>query len=649
MVGEGAPIEVGGFKIGPWTVRPALNLLVRDSRSVRVEPRAMDVLAFLAARAGAVVSVEQLIAAVWKGVVVGDSSVYVAVKQLRRALDESADGVTYIETIPKRGYRLTVPVERAEPPSGPRSASEPEAAARPTGQSRLIARKSWRRAAAALAGVVLLLICVAVSFREHGLRPSETKSVAVLPFDNLSSEPEQAYFADGVTEEILSTLSGIPDLHVIGRASSFHFKGRKEDLPTIARMLDVEHVLEGSVRKAGDRVRISAQLSNARTAQQLWSETYERKLDDVFEIQDEIASSVARALQIKLGVGDIGREPGMTRNVAAYDEYLRGRALNSERSYAPAIAHLQRAVALDPSFSVAWSGLHGVYANGALAMPVPQQAQEWQRQGAEALERARALTPDAPHVLLAIAIREARRGNWLGAAPLYDGLQPAYAKYGAANQAWAPRGVFLMYVGRAREAIPALERARAEDPLAPGPATFLSQAYLARGDVAAALTEIDRGIKLQGSGAPPSWLSFWIAMNQTDRVEIERRLRPLRVASDSRVGPSQYYELARFLDSPAAAESEIRRLAPSAGPSGRILLSLWAAYFHAPELSLELIAREATNGEAMPVLWQPLMRDVRKLPAFKDLVRASGLLDYWRAYGWSDFCRPTGDEDFACS
>ena len=610
--------------------------------SVKIEPRAMDVLVFLAGHADEVVSVEQLIAAVWKGVVVGDGSVYLAIKQLRRALEESADGIRYIETIPKRGYRLIVPVGHVEP------APEPEAAAVPIASPPPTARRSryWTVAAVACAA---LLIVIAVLFRDDPVRPSETKSVAVLPFDNLSSDPEQAYFADGVTEEILSTLSGVRDLRVIGRASSFHFKGRKEDLHTVAEVLDVEHVLEGSVRKAGDRVRISAQLSNARSGQQVWSETYERKLDDVFAIQDEIARSVARALQIKLGVGDIGREPGMTRNVAAYDEYLRGRALNIERSYATAIEHLQRAVALDPSFSAAWSGLHGVYTNTALATPAPEQAEEWRRLAAEALDRARALTPDAPHVLLQIGIGEARRGNWVGAAPLYDGLQPAYAKYGAANEAWAPRGTFLMYVGREREAIAALERARAHDPLEPALAISLGQAYLARGDTDAALAEIDRGMKLQSVSSPPNLMSFWIAINKNDRLEIERRLRSLREAADSRLGPSRYYELARLLDSPAAAKDEIRRIAPMAGPNGRIVLSLWAAYFHEPELSLELISKEATNGEAMPALWQPLMRDVRKLPAFKDLVRRSGLVDYWRAYGWSDFCRPIGEEDFACS
>jgi tetratricopeptide (TPR) repeat protein len=338
----------------------------------------------------------------------------------------------------------------------------------------------------------------------------------------------------------------------------------------------------------------------------------------------------------------------MTRNVAAYDEYLRSMALNLDGSYAPAIAHLQRAVALDPSFSVAWAAQNAVYTNGALGMP-PGEADEWRTLGMAALERARALTPDSPQVLLQVAIAEARRGNWLGAAPLYDGLQSAYAKYGVTDKAWGPRGVFLSYVGRPREAIPALERARADDPLASGLAIMLSRAYLSRGDTAAALREIDRGLALKGAKRRLQQHGFWIAMNKNDRSEMERRLRSLRDTPDSAGRDDHMFELVEFLDTPGAAEAELRRILSLGDPNDRIPLAIWAAYLNAPELALELMAKESHNGEAIPALWMPVMRDVRKRPAFKDLMRESGLVDYWLEHGWSDFCRPVGDKDFVCS
>jgi TolB-like protein/DNA-binding winged helix-turn-helix (wHTH) protein len=625
--------ELARIKIGPWTASPALNLLERGARSIRIEPRAMDVLVCLARRDGAVVSVEELIASVWKGAIVGDGSVYIAIRQLRQVLDDSAEGTHYIQTIPKRGYRLTIP---AEAESTPAQAVTQEPA---RGQ---MGRPFSRWVAAAFIGVAI--VAGGVFTLRDGASPHAANSVAVLPFENLSSDPEQEYFADGVTAEILNALSRVRDLRVTGRMSSFHFKDRNENLRTIGVTLGVEHILEGSVREAGDQVRITAQLSNARTGHQLWSETYARGRDDIFLIQDEIAKSVANALQVKLGVGDVGRVPGMTHNVAAYDEYLRGMAFNLEgrpESFPLGIAHLQHAVALDPSFSYAWGGLSTLYTKGAIV--VPSRAEEWRLQGNEALEHARTLTPDAPHVLLLTSIGETRRGHWLTAAPIFKRLEASYQHYGIPHQVWQARGVFLVFVGRVREALPALERARAEEPLMPDVALYLSLAHTVDGNFTAALAEIDRGLELEGPDTAFLRSGLVIALNKRDRVEIDMRLRALP-DSDPRI--HLYRGLARFVDAPAGAAAEIRRLALSASQAEKSTLAWWAAYFQEPELSLELWSEGTRSPDG---LWQPLMQDARKLPAFKNVVREVGLVDYWRAYGWSDFCRPIGDEDFACS
>lgn len=643
-------IETVKFRIGAWTVTPALNSLERDGRSIKVEPRAMDVLVLLAQRDQAVVSVDELIASVWKGVVVGDGSVYLAISQVRQALGDSAEGVRYIETIPKRGYRLTVPVEYVEPTSTP-SQSPPDAAVRasaqtfPDAQASLSSGRAWL-VPVAVGAVALAALAWALREPAHRL-PVAANSVAVLPFDNLSSDLEQQYFADGMTVEILSALSRVRGLQVTGRASSFQLRGRNEDLHSIGETLGVEYVLEGSVRRAADQVRISAQLSSARTGVHLWSQTYERRLDDLFSIQDEIAGSVAGALQIKLGVGDVGRVPGMTRNVAAYDEYLRGMALNLDwrpDSLPLAITRLQRAVAIDPSFSPAWAGLSAVYSNAATL--VPDRVAEWQSSASVALDHARALTPDAPHVLLEAGISEARRGRWREAAAIYEELQTAYAKYGMADQAWGPRGVFLLAVGRLREAIPALERARAEEPLAPAFAAFLSQAESGAGDLTAALAEVDRGLALEGLDTLLQGMSLVIGLTRDDRVEIDRRLS---VMSENDPGIRVNRSLARFMDAPAGAAAEIRRLASVASQAEKRALAQWAAYYHEPELSLELLAAIAPTMGHPSALWQPLFQDVRKLPAFRDLVQELGLVDYWRTYGWSDFCHPSSGEDFVCS
>ena len=177
--------QTARFRFGPWTISPALNLLERGTRSIRIEPRAMDVLVLLARRDGAVVSVDELIASVWKGVIVTDGSVYLAISQLRQALDDPADGMQYIETIPKRGYRLTVPVERIEEKSMPAAAATQASSLRQDASS-----FRWWWLAAGFAGVAIVAV-FAITFRGDA-PPVPTNSVAIMPFNNLSSDPSRS-------------------------------------------------------------------------------------------------------------------------------------------------------------------------------------------------------------------------------------------------------------------------------------------------------------------------------------------------------------------------------------------------------------------------------------------------------------------------
>ncbi len=610
------------FRIGAWIANPALNQLEQGERTARLESRAMDVLMVLVARAGAVASVEDLMTAVWKGVVVTDGSVYLAISQLRQALGDTEHGASYIETVPKRGYRLTVPVETLALEDAPSPAA-------PT------SRRAWARAALALVvvGVAFALI--------WSLRPKPAdRSLAVLPFADLSPEGDQAYFADGVTEEILNRLARIGDLRVIARSSAFQLRGQGADTRALGEKLGVEHLLVGSVRKSADRVRVTAQLSETRSGAQLWSQTYERQLDDIFAIQDEIAKAVAAAMQVKLGVGESSLMPGMTRDVAAYDEYLRGMALNLQtrpESFPPAIAHLQRAVAIDPTFSMAWSGLHGVYSNGAYA--VPERAAEWRRAATESLEKAREMTPDAPHVLLQLGIASARRGDFRAGAQLFQRPEKSYAELGMVGESSAPRGTLLLAVGRIGEAIPALERARAVDPLAPAYAVFLSRAYLANRDFRGALAEVDRGLALEGLHDQLLNAGLSIALNSGDRGEIQRRLAAL---TDDVPSGRISRRLAQFLEKPAGVATEIRAQLATASDGERVALAVWSAYYDQTGLALELLTDVAPRLSHPGVLWIPLFAKLRTTPEFIGIVERLGMPDYWRAYGFADSCQAVG-------
>lgn len=624
------------LKIGAWTVTPASNLLERGGETVRLEPRAMDVLGALARQPGEVVSVETLLATVWKGLVVGDGSVYLAINQLRHALDDKHAGASHIETIPKRGYRLTVPVE----PVAPAAVQQAPAAAAPPPPRPM--RRMARLAAGAVAAV-LVAGAAWLALRAGVASDAEPPvAIAVLPFANLSSDAEQAYFADGLTDELVNTLTRIRELRVTGRVSSFHFKERREGVSAIAAALGVEHVLEGSVRRSGDDVRIAVALVDARTGYSSWSKSYERRIDDIFAVQDEIAAAVAAALQITLGVGEIGRRPGMTRNVEAYEEYLRAFSLQlrfDPTSFPKILEHLERAVALDPGFSVAWTSLNATYANQASLDPA--HAAEARARAADALARARAIAPDAPDVLVRTSIELIANGQWLEAGQVHARAVATFAERGIGGEASAARGFLLLSTGRPRAAVAAFERARAIDPLVPAYAYGLASARLAAGDAAGALTEVDRGLPLEGFGPVLRATGLSAALAGGEPAALHERLDAL-AAGDLAHG------FAALLDDRTAALAELRRAAANADVFEKASLAEWAAYYGDPALALELLSAvppelALTSG----LMWRPLLRDTRALPAFKELAHALGLVEYWRAYEWPEACRPSG-EDFVC-
>jgi TolB-like protein/Tfp pilus assembly protein PilF len=226
--------------------------------------------------------------------------------------------------------------------------------------------------------------------------PTSGPSIAVLPFVDLSPEQDQAWFSDGLAEELLNLLTRVPGLHVTARTSSFSFKGQNPDIATIAEKLNVNHILEGSVRKWGNRVRITAQLVEVAGSSHLWSETYDRELDDLFAIQDEIAGSVVQSLQLTLA----GMEPprlGGTGNPKAYEDYLHARFLFNRRSPGdlPRAQHYYRqAVEADPDFGRAWAGLAGALQVDILEGGLP--AEEGLPDAEAAVERALALAPELP-------------------------------------------------------------------------------------------------------------------------------------------------------------------------------------------------------------------------------------------------------------
>lgn len=249
---------------------------------------------------------------------------------------------------------------------------------------------------------------------------SDSKSIAVLPFVNMSSDEEQEYFSDGLTEELLNVLARGKEMRVIGRTSSFQFKGKNEDLREIGRKLDVSHILEGSVRRAGDKVRITAQLIDSADGAHLWSSTFDRTLDDIFAVQDEIANAVASALQVEL-LGDT-RHPVSRGSAEAYDLYLKG--LRAQRLPGPenmkeARGHFERSLELDPELAVSWQQL--AYVNSAMTVAGLLPTGEGIKLAKDAVSRALQLDPMSAnaHYMLG-SIRSNFDRDWKGAEEAYE-------------------------------------------------------------------------------------------------------------------------------------------------------------------------------------------------------------------------------------
>jgi TolB-like protein/DNA-binding winged helix-turn-helix (wHTH) protein/Flp pilus assembly protein TadD len=490
----------GVVQIGEWIVHPSLDSISRGAETQKLEPRTMRLLMCLANSAGATVSVDRLLAEVWVGVVVGSASVYEAVSQLRKILGDVDPNPTYIVTVPRKGYRLIASVQR-----GPAPADAPEA--RVMQRDTATPRRVWVMAGAF---VVVLALAAAYFLGDKGRLSKRTigwgetstasvvvsdKSIAVLPFTDMSEKKDQEYFADGMAEEIINLLVKIPGFKVIARTSSFLFKGQTEDLRTIGRKLGVAYVLEGSVRKSGDRLRVTAQLIDSRDGQHLFSQTYDRDLSDVLKMQDEIAIALVRALKIEVSpLQGLEARPAL-RNTEAYALYLHGlhdTDRNDQPGFEQARSDFQRALDLDPTFAEAAGVLAATYAWGASVGYIPPGVGFAQARGAA--EHAIKLDPNNPIAYSVLGdIHNTFDWDW-----------PAADRDLKRTLALAPNNPVALQIasrqsltmGRWDDALNLTTASLALDPLDVGGYYWLSTVQLRRGRLADAEAAIRRGLEI---------------------------------------------------------------------------------------------------------------------------------------------------------
>jgi TolB-like protein/DNA-binding winged helix-turn-helix (wHTH) protein/Flp pilus assembly protein TadD len=464
------------FQLADWLVRPDQGTVTRGGETVRLEPRVMDVLAYLAQQPGRTATKEELLDVVWEGMVVEEGALPQCIHAIRKSLGDDARSPRYIQTIPKRGYRLVAEVSR--PAAGESAPPAPPPLASP---AELKKARSWRLAAviAAVAVAATLSGALLLDRRQEQSLAGGPPRIVVLPFENLGP-PTAAVFAEGMTEEITANLACLSTLRVISRTSARTYSRGDKTVRQIAEELDVDYVLEGTVRWAKDgagrqRVRITPQLIRVADDSHVWAEVFEREVGDVFALQAEISERVINMLGITLLAPERRqlRVP-VTANMAAYQAYLRGLELIDQPFFSPshveaAIGAFERAAALDPGFAQAWAQLSQAHSYLCFNAVTPEQvalhcgAGDGKRPSpAEALARARATGPRLPEVLLAEAFH-AYRVDRDYAAALDRFRAAAKTRPSDATARWGT-GLVLRRQGNLAEAVTLFKEAASLDP-----------------------------------------------------------------------------------------------------------------------------------------------------------------------------------------
>jgi TolB-like protein/Tfp pilus assembly protein PilF len=505
-----------------------------------------------------------------------------------------------------------------------------------------------------LLGVIVMMLAERVWFAQRRTDSTEAdtprQSIAVLPFTDLSPNHDQEYFSDGMAEEILNALAKIRDLKVAGRTSSFSFKGKNEDLRTIGKALSVANVLEGSVRKQGDKVRITAQLIHSDDDFHVWSETYDGDLSDVFALQERIARAIAEKLQVSLrGDADKPLVPVATTNTEAYSKFLVAQSLVYQRfgdSLPRAIALLQEATKLDPHFARAWSKQAVAYA--VLAQYTGGDWRPNWKASDDAAQRALAIDPNDAEAYAALSYNQFSQRHY---AAMVEPMRRALALDPNNMTAIHWDGNELSALGRSHDSETRVDAGLANDPTN-APLVFYKAALRWRaGDTAGALAVNQR---LQDTSSKyVDLIPAFIAAASGDFDEGARHFVRQHSAFGTKLTPAELDDVFRgiVLDE-AHRQAALKIVEANSGDD-------WAPTFllelGEPARSFALF-ENGTSGLSdayLNWLWQTetWSRKARQDPAFQGFAQRLGMVDYWKKNGWPDVCKPapeSGPDAFTC-
>ena len=635
--------EFGEFQIDGVRRR----LQNRDGSQIPLTPRVFETLLYLVEHHSTVVDRDQLLDAVWPDAVVEENNITQNISTLRRVLGDALGSNRFIVTVPGRGYRFVAEVKTAgENSEGFTRALRAEREVGRLEPAVLLPadprhRRHFGPIVLAIAPVLILGLIGLFFWRGRIQTPSRAttaiqaplrvsqKSVAVLPFANLSGDLENAYFADGIKDEILARLSKVAALKVISRTSTEKYKNAPENLPEIAQHLGVAHILEGSVQKSGDTVRVTVQLIHAATDNHLWAETYDRKLTDMFQVETEVAQRIATALEATLtGFETRALTAKPTANVEAHEAYLKGRYFWNKRTvegFKQATEYFRRAVSLDPGYAQAWVG----FADALLFLGGENGPEK------ELMARGRAALQKALEIDESLAEAHASLGllamnfdwDWTRAEEEFKRAIELNPNYATAHQ-WY--GEFLADMGRANEGISEIRRARELDPLSLIINSDVAKVYLITRHYDEAVDQFKRTLELDPDFAQAHGL---LALTYSLQGLHDKALEEIHKIKGLENDPMTLAWLGNVYGASGnkmEADHTLSRLRDLAAQT--YVSPLWMAHIHAGSGEkdqafewFEKVFQERSAGGAVVLKANPIFDSLRSDPRFPDLLRRAHL------------------------
>jgi TolB-like protein/DNA-binding winged helix-turn-helix (wHTH) protein len=632
------------YEFGLFQLDPAERRLRRGSERIDLPPRVFDTLLALVESDGRLLSKDELMDRIWPDSTVEENNLTQAIYLLRRVLQESENGTRYIETVPKRGYRFIGAVRHTEssparaaalasPPLPPHQQngpgdlppSEPGA---PLPFPRASNRSLWIALSmlAVLAGSMLSFL-----WRSLLSRPTPAgsiRSIAVLPLQNLSNDESQEYFADGMTDELITDLAQIRELKVVSKTSIMQYRGTVKSLPQIGKELGVDAVVEGSVLRSGDRVRITAQLIRANTDTHIWAQSYEGDLKNILSLQASVAESITSEVRLNLSTEERNRlHLARNYNPEAYDLYLRGRYAFRGRNvpaFREAMGYYEKAAALDPKFALAYTGLSDCYTLLALF----GDGYRWVPDATANAQRAIALDDSLAEAHRSLAAAYVLQWNWKEAEREFGRTLELNPNDAQAHQWYG--NLFLGPMGRHTEAISELRRALDLDPLSAIINTDLGFAYFLAGQYDAALQQYRNVIATDSNFLPAHYdLILYYQQRGMHHEAIQELIEDMKLAGN----PEAARAIERLSGNPKKLYVEMvspggmlaREFRAPGLESRRALPYLWLGDKQSALAALQK-AVESRDTELIYLKvdpdWAPLRDDSR----FQELERKVGLL-----------------------